>query len=391
MKEQQGRAGEVFGTFLKLGLTSFGGPIAHLGYFRRELVERRQWVTEAEYGQLLALCQFLPGPASSQLGFALGMRRAGLAGALCAFVAFTLPSALLMLGLAMVWHRLGGPVGEALVHGLKLVALVVVAQGVVGMRRQLCPDPIRMLLAVGAAIVVIVTTPVWVSLLLVALGGMAGVVLCRTVSASEVQPVLVGYGRRTGGVLLILFGALLVGLPWFGGGLIGLAEAFYRAGALVFGGGHVVLPLLEGSLVGPGWVTGDQFLAGYGAAQVVPGPMFSLSSYLGAQAWEQSMVGALVALAAMFLPGFLLLGGVLPFWSVLARKALAPRVIAGVNAVVVGLLGAALYDPIWVSAILEWPDFLVAASGLGLLLSKRVPVLAVVGWCVGWQVLLAFV
>lgn len=387
MADQQGRAGEVFGAFLKLGLTSFGGPIAHLGYFRRELVERRAWVSEAEYAQLLALCQFLPGPASSQLGFALGMRRAGWLGACCAFLAFTLPSALLMLGLALIWHRIGGAVGEAVVQGLKVVAFVVVAQGVIGMRRQLCPDGTRMGMAVIAATVIVLTSPVWVSLVVVGVGGGLGALLCRSVSASEVEPISVNYGRRTGVALLVIFGVLLLGLPWFGHGLVVLAEAFYRAGALVFGGGHVVLPLLEGSLV-PGWVSADQFLAGYGAAQVVPGPMFSLSSYLGAQAWEVSVVGAVVALTAMFLPGFLLLSGVLPFWSALGRRSLAPRVIAGVNAVVVGLLAAALYDPIWISAITGWPDLVVAATGFGLLLSKRVPVLAVVAWCVGGELLL---
>jgi chromate transporter len=382
-----GAPAEVFSAFLKLGLTSFGGPIAHIGYFRRELVERRRWVGEGEFAQLLALCQFLPGPASSQLGFSLGLLRAGWAGALAAFVAFTLPSALLLFAFAAVLPHVSGTLGEAGIHGLKLVALAVVAHGVLGMARQLCPDGPRATIAAVAAAAVLLAGQAWVQLLVVALGAAAGLVFCR-----NVQPVPGGglqprYGAQTGWVLLAVFALLLLGLPLAAdgrGGLLAAAEAFYRAGALVFGGGHVVLPLLEETVVAPGWISRDEFLAGYGAAQAVPGPMFTISAYLGARlpGSEGGAVGAAVALIAIFLPGFLLVAGALPLWRAIAGRPAAAHAIAGVNAAVVGLLGAALYDPVWTSAVRGPLDLAIALVGFTLLAAWKASALLVVLWCV---------
>lgn len=351
------------------------------------LVERRHWVGESQYAQLLALCQFLSGPASSQLGFSLGLLRAGWAGALAAFIAFTVPSALLLFAFAVLLPQMSGAAGDAAIHGLKLVALSVVAQGVLGMTRQLCPDAPRATIATLAAVVILVSGLAWVQLLVVALGAVAGLVLCK-----GAQPVAGGglhlrYGATVGWMLLAVFAVLLVGLPLAAhrrDGLLAVTEAFYRAGALVFGGGHVVLPLLEEAIVKPGWISSDGFLAGYGAAQAVPGPMFTLAAYLGARlpGSEGGMVGASVALAAIFLPGFLLVAGVLPLWRVIAGRPIAARAIAGVNAAVVGLLGAALYDPVWTSAVRGPVDIAIALIGFTLLVAWRVSALLVVGWCV---------
>jgi chromate transporter len=386
-----GTVWEVGTTFLKLGLTSFGGPIAHIGYFRRELVERRKWVGESEFAQLLALCQFLPGPTSSQLGFSLGLLRVGWPGALAAFAAFTLPSALLLFAFAATLPSLSGPVGDAAIHGLKLVALCVVAQGVLGMARQLCPDAARATIAAIAAGLVLIAGQAWVQLLVVALGAVAGLVFCRGVQPVPGSGLALRYGTRLGWALVAMFALLLVGLPLLargGPGLIVLAEAFYRAGALVFGGGHVVLPLLEETVVTPGWISQDDFLAGYGAAQAVPGPMFTISAYLGARlpGEEGGLVGAAVALAAIFLPGFLLVAGVLPLWRQLASRTGAARSIAGVNAAVVGLLGAALYDPVFTAAVRAPVDLAIALVGFALLIAWRASPLLVVLWCVAASV-----
>ncbi len=390
-----GRAAEVFLTFLKLGLTSFGGPIAHLGYYRRELVERRGWVDESQYAQIVALCQFLPGPASSQVGFSLGLIRAGWGGALAGAVAFILPSALLLFAFAAVLPAIDGPLGVASIHGLKLVALVVVAHGVLGMRASLCPDPVRMSIAALAAAAVLVTGPTWVQLIVVAAGGLAGLLLCRDVEPVAEGGVRLRYGQRMGWVLLAVFASLLAGLPLFAreaGGLVTVADAFYRAGALVFGGGHVVLPLLEDAVVAPGWIPRDEFVAGYGAAQAVPGPVFAIAAFLGARMPGDSggALGAWIALAAIFLPGYLLVSGVLPLWRAVASRPSAARAIAGVNAAVVGLLGAALYDPLWTSAVRGPLDVAIAVGGFTLLAAWRVSALVVVGWCVGASVLMAW-
>jgi len=385
---------EVFGAFLKLGLTSFGGPIAHLGYYRRELVERRKWLDDSQFAQLLALCQFLPGPASSQLGFSIGLLRAGWGGAAAAFAAFTLPSALLLFAFAAALPQLSGPAGSAAIHGLKLVALVVVAHGVLGMARQLCPDAARASIATLAAGAVLVAGTAWMQLAVVAAGAAAGVVWCRGVQPVPGGGLLLPHGARVGWLLLAIFFVLLLGLPLAargGEGLLAVAAAFYRAGALVFGGGHVVLPLLEETVVRPGWISADEFLAGYGAAQAVPGPMFTLAAYLGARlpGAEGGAVGASVALAAIFLPGFLLVAGVLPLWRAIAGRPLTARAIAGVNAAVVGLLGAALYDPVWTSAVRGPADVAIALAGFTLLAAWRAGAIAVVLWCVAASVLLA--
>lgn len=381
-----GTPAEVFVRFLKLGLTSFGGPIAHLGYFRKELVERQRWVTESQYSQLLAICQFLPGPASSQLGFALGLLRAGWLGALAAFVAFTLPSALLLIAFATLLPVFSGPVGLIAIHGLKLVACAVVADAVLGMAKNLCPDAQRRTIAVLAAAALMLTDPAWVQILVVVAGAIAGVVVCRQPSAHGEARIKVAIGKRTS---LMLFGAfclLLIGLPLIAPStpeLSSIADAFYRAGALVFGGGHVVLPLLEESVVGSGWVTQERFLAGYGAAQAIPGPMFSFSAYLGAiipSGYPSGLI-ALVALAFMFLPGFLLVSAALPAWQAISHQPKAACAIAGVNAAVVGILGAALYDPIFTNSIESGADMAIATLGFGLLAVWRLSPLWVVLWC----------
>lgn len=382
-----GSALEVFVAFLKLGLTSFGGPIAHLGYFHRELIERRKWVDESEYAQLLGLCQFVPGPASSQLGFTLGLLRGGWAGAIAAFVAFTLPSALLLFAFAALLPQLSGTVGDAAIHGLKLVALAVVAHGVLGMTRQLCPDSPRATIATFAAVVILVAGQAWVQLLVVALGGVAGLAVCRDVQPIAGSGLHLRYGPTFGWTLIAVFALLLVGLPLVvqgGGSLLAVFEAFYRAGALVFGGGHVVLPLLEETVVNPGWISQDEFLAGYGAAQAVPGPMFTLAAYLGARlpGSDGGVIGASLSLGAIFLPGFLLVAGVLPLWRAIMDRPIAARAIAGVNAAVVGLLGAALYDPVWTSAVRGPVDIAIALVGFALLAAWRVSAILVVIWCV---------
>jgi chromate transporter len=381
-----GRAAEVFTTFLRLGLTSFGGPVAHLGYFRREIVERRGWIPEAQFAQLMGLCQLLPGPASSQLGFSLGLVRAGWAGALAAFAGFTLPSALLMYAFALVLPGLAPSAAGILVHGLKLVAVAVVADGVVRMARQLCPDVTRALIAVAGATAVLALRHGWMQLVVVAAGAIAGLAFCRAAPAAAFEPPRLPYGHRTGIALLAIFLALLAVLPLAAhalGGRVAVAAAFYHAGALVFGGGHVVLPLLQETVVDPGWIPRDAFLAGYGAAQAVPGPMFTLAAYLGARLEDGlgGAAGSVTALLSIMLPGLLLVAAVLPLWGALAAKRAAVRAIAGVNAAVVGLLAAALYDPVWVGAVLSPLDAVVGLAGFALLALARISPLWVVAWC----------
>jgi len=379
---------EVFRAFIKLGLTSFGGPIAHLGYLREEFVQRRGWLDEAHFAQLLAVCQFLPGPASSQMGFAIGLFRGGWRGALAAFLAFTLPSALLMFGFAALAPYLDHGVGAAAVHGLKLVAVVVVAHGLLGMVRQLAPDTPRALIAAGAVALIVLTGNAWVQLAAIALGGALGPWLCRHVRTPVAAMFPVRYGHRGAAVFLGLF---LVGLavalllPRSASPTPGsLAAAFYQAGALVFGGGHVVLPLLQHTTVDTGWVSPDTFLAGYGAAQAVPGPMFSFAAFLGAEVplHLPAAVGAAVALLAVFLPGFLLLLSALPVWARLSRHPSATSVMAGINAAVVGLLVAAFYNPVWTQGVRAPIDFAIAVVGFVLLAAARLSALWIVAWCV---------
>lgn len=384
---------EVFMVFLKLGLTSFGGPIAHLGYFRAELVERRRWINDDQFGHLLAICQFLPGPASSQLGFSLGLLRAGWLGAFAAFVAFTLPSALMLIMFAAVLPLLSSPIGQAAVHGLKLVACAVVADAVLSMAKKLCPDVPRQAIAVlSAAALILVASPM-AQLVVVALAAIVGMFILRgCVADNDANALQVSFGARTGGLLIVAFVSLLVGLPILTAsvnGLPGIAAVFYRAGALVFGGGHVVLPLLQDSVVVLGGVSPDQFLAGYGASQAIPGPMFAFAAYLGAMLSpvENTYISAATALVFIFLPGFLLVAGVLPFWQVVSRNHFASNAIAGVNAAVVGLLGAALYDPIFTSGIMGLLDMAIVLVGFWLLIRWRISPLIVVLWCVAASVL----
>jgi chromate transporter len=378
----------VFITFLKLGLTSFGGPIAHIGYFRKELVEKQQWTNEHQFSQLLAICQFLPGPASSQLGFALGLIRAGWLGALAAFAAFTLPSALLLIGFASMLPLLSNAVGIAIIHGLKLVAVAVVADAVLSMAKKLCPDITRRVIALLAASALLLMQFAWAQVLIIAIGAMAGMLLCReTESMNSVMPSVSKWQQRIAVLLLGLFTTLLLAALLLNeqSGLIAVSQAFYRAGALVFGGGHVVLPLLEEAVVNTGWVSNESFLAGYGASQAIPGPMFAFSAYLGAIIPNSngiSWASALVALVFMFLPGFLLIAAALPLWQSIANKPLATKAISGVNAVVVGILTAALIDPIVISSITSIADLIIAGIALLLLVKWRLSPLFVVVWCV---------
>lgn len=375
----RGSAWEVFRVFLKLGMTSFGGPIAHLGYFRAELVERRRWVSDQEYADLVALCQFLPGPASSQVGFGLGLQRAGVRGALAAFAAFTLPSAALMVAFAYGASWFTGPVGEGLLSGLKIVAVAIVAQAVLGMARTLTPDRRRASIAVAAAVAALLLAGSAGQILAIALGAVAGMLFCRDLTNPTGGALLFPVRRSTGVVCLVVFVALLIGGPIFvaatGSPGLSLFEAFYRAGSLVFGGGHVVLPLLQAGVVDPGWVSDQQFLAGYGAAQAVPGPLFTFAAYLGtiSTVGPGGVLGALVALAGIFLPGFLLLLGVLPFWNTLRTRAWTQATMAGANAAVVGILVAALYSPVFTTAITGPGSFALALLCLVLLIAWKLP------------------
>ncbi|WP_371741253.1 chromate efflux transporter [Agrobacterium sp. OT33] len=390
-----GTPGEVFAAFLKLGVSSFGGPIAHLGYFRDELVVRRKWIDEAGYADLVALCQFLPGPASSQVGFALGLLRAGPLGALAAWTAFTLPSAILLLLFATVAASIEGPVGTGLLHGLKIVAVAVVAQAVWGMAKSLAPDRQRASIALAGIVCVVFLAGAFGQILALAVGAIAGLVFCRDGAAREAAHLQFRVPKSLGYIALAAFILLLGLLPLLaavaGSQGLSLFDAFYRAGALVFGGGHVVLPLLQSEVVATGWVTEDAFIAGYGATQAVPGPLFTFAAYLGAVVGPQpnGVFGAAIALVAIFLPGMLLLVGALPFWEGFRRHLPAQAAMRGANAAVVGILGAALYDPVWTSAIFTSKDFTLALAGFILLTVWKTPPWVVVVICAAGGVLLA--
>lgn len=386
LSDDKGNPIEVFFTFLKLGLTSFGGPIAHLSYFRNEFVEKRSWLSESHFAQLLAIYQFLPGPASSQLGFSIGLIRSGWLGGVAAFLAFTAPSALLLIIFASFLPSLSGPTGEAAIHGLEIVAFTVVTHGVLGMLRQLCPDTQRIIIATFATVIVLVMGSVIVQLMVVGCGALAGLLFCQDIKPNTESGFHVPHKTSSGLVLLLIFIFLLFGLPLLAtenSGYLTVADAFYRAGALVFGGGHVVLPLLEEYVVNTGWVSQDQFLAGYGASQAVPGPMFSFSAYLGfVFAQVGGLFTALIALLSIFLPGFLLVAGVIPFWRQISKGMYSARAIAGVNAAVVGILGGALYDPIFVTAIKGPIDLSIGIIAFMLMVALRLSVLYIVVCCV---------
>jgi chromate transporter len=390
----RGPAMEVFLAFLKLGLTSFGGPVAHLGYFRTEFVERRAWLDDKDYSDLVALCQFLPGPASSQVGMALGLGRAGWSGALCAWAGFTLPSAIALILFASGVTQWAALAQSGVVHGLETVAVAIVAQAVWGMAKALCPDRTRVGIAIVSALLVLAIPSAMGQVGAIVAGGIAG--------RWAVQPghlPVAGHRdhfvrKRTGATMLLLFGLLLVLLPVLSAAVrsptLSVISSFYQSGALVFGGGHVVLPLLQTSVVPNGLVTNEAFLAGYGAAQAVPGPLFAFAAYLGAVMTGPlgGWVGGLTLLVAIFVPAFLMVAGALPFWETLRQREGVHRAMAGVNAAVVGVLAAALYDPAWTSAIHSWTDFGLALGAFGLLVhGRQSPVLvvalaAVAGWLI---------
>lgn len=375
----RGSAWEVFRVFLRLGVTSFGGPIAHLGYFRTEIVERRRWMDDRAYADLVALCQFLPGPASSQVGFGVGLHRAGYRGALAAFIAFTLPSAALMLAFASGAALFTGTIGEGILAGLKIVAVAIVAQAVLGMAKTLTPDRQRAAIAAVAALAALLLAGSLGQIMAIVLGGIAGYFVCRAPAANTATAVRFPVTRAAGIAALTLFVAILAGMPILaavtGNDSVALFDAFARAGALVFGGGHVVLPLLQSGVVDPGWVTNADFLAGYGAAQAVPGPLFTLAAFLGgaADVGPGGAAGAGIALAGIFLPGFLLLIGVLPFWNRLQHHERVQAIMRGANAAVVGILAAALYTPVFTTAILTPPAFALALVCFVLLVAWKLP------------------
>lgn len=389
---RRGSAREVLLVFLKLGLGSFGGPVAHLGYFRAEFVERRRWIDDHSYGDLVALCQFLPGPASSQVGMALGLRRAGWTGALAAWLGFTLPSAVALILFAYGVAEGSGLASSGAVHGLKIAAVAVVAQAVWGMAKTLCPDRLRAGIAIAAALVVLAVPTAAGQVAAMVLGGLIG---HRALALERLPPAAhpdYGVRRRTGAALLALFGVLLILLPVLAAARpspwLSAVAVFYNAGALVFGGGHVVLPLLQAGVVPPGWVSNEAFLAGYGVAQAVPGPLFSFAAYLGAAMPSPlgGWAGGLALLVVIFLPAFLLVAGALPFWQALRQRDGVRRAMGGIQAAVVGVLGAALYDPVWTSAIHARADFGLALAAFGLLVYARMsPVVVVaIAAAAGW-------
>jgi len=376
----------VFLIFLRLGLTSFGGPVAHLGYFREEFVTRRQWLSERAYADLVALCQFLPGPASSQVGLAIGLSRAGFSGAAAAWTGFTLPSAILLVLFALGLSSQDNLPPSGALQGLKIVAVAVVAQAVWGMARSLCTDTVRITIMAAAACVVLFVPNAWDQFGVILGGALLGVLIFRPEQAPGHDPLPLVIGRRTGLAFLALFFACLIALPILSDAVasrpLALVDSFYRAGSLVFGGGHVVLPLLQAEVVPPGWVTNETFLAGYGAAQAVPGPLFTFSAFLGASMQDAptGVAGGAICLLAIFLPSFLLVTGALPFWESLRRNTRMQAALAGVNAAVVGLLLAALFDPVWTSAIHDARDFALAL----------VAFVALVFWkCPPWLVVIA--
>ena len=382
-KTRSGTIGEVFSAFLKLGLTSFGGPVAHLGYFRAEVVEKRGWLDDRAYADLVALCQFLPGPASSQVGMGLGLMRAGAGGMLAAWVAFTLPSAIALMLLAFGASALEGDIGHGVLSGLKIVAVAVVAQAVLQMARNLAPDAPRATLATVAAVIMLVLPSTLMQLAVLGGSALVGLFLLKPEGGKDWPPLNASVSPVVSGLCLAGFFGLLVGLPFLaqdGGLLLRLADIFYRAGALVFGGGHVVLPLLEADLVPRGLISPDSFLAGYGMAQAVPGPLFTFSAYVGAavNGTAQPVLSAAVCLVAMFLPSFLLVPGVLPFWSRLSHLRPARAALMGINAGVVGLLAAALYTPVFTSAIFGDAEAALALAAWVALAVWKLPPWAVV-------------
>ena len=364
---------------MRLGLTSFGGPIAHLGYFHEEYVKRKQWLDEQSYADLVALCQFLPGPASSQVGIAIGIARARLLGGVAAWLGFTLPSALALIVFGLGVGAFASAADAGWLHGLKIVAVAVVAQAVWGMARSLCPDRERATIAILASLVTLAWPSAVGQISSIALAGVAGVVIFPGSASSTVSHMRFPVGKKTAIAAWIIFFILIAGLPLLrqiaSGHALEMFDSFFRVGSLVFGGGHVVLPLLQAEVVSPGWVTNEQFVAGYGAAQAVPGPLFTFSAYLGTVMGPEpnGWPGALLALVAIFLPSFLLITGALPFWDLLRSVPVFQSALKGINAAVVGLLLAALYKPVWTSAIYSAADFGLGLVAFALLMFWKFP------------------
>ena len=383
---------QVFLVFLRLGLSSFGGPVAHLGYFREEFVSRKKWLSEQSYADLVALCQFLPGPASSQVGLALGLSRAGYLGALAAWMGFTLPSAIALTIFALSIATINADLLPGVLQGLKIVAVAVVAQAVWGMAKSLCPDRQRLTIMALCASVLLLVPGVWVQVGVILVAGVAGLVLFKPLPASERESLAFPLSRRAGLFWLGLFLSGLIVLPLAArmapSQTIALIDAFYRAGSLVFGGGHVVLPLLQAEVVLPGWVNNNTFLAGYGAAQAVPGPLFTFASFLGAsmQVGPGGWLGSAICLLAVFAPSFFLVAGALPFWEQLRHNRRMQAALTGINAAVVGILLAALYHPVWTSAIHAPQDFALALLAFMALVFWKTPPWLVVLACAagGW-------
>jgi len=375
----QGSFFEVLWVSTRLGLTSFGGPIAHLGYFHEEYVKRRKWIDEQSYADLVALCQFLPGPASSQVSIAIGIARARLLGGAAAWLGFTMPSALALIAFAFGIGAFSSAADAGWLHGLKVVAVAVVAQAVWGMARSLCPDRERATIAILASIVTLAWPTAVGQLSSIATAGIVGLIIFPGTASSSLSHIRFPLSKKTGIAAWVIFFALLIGLPLLRqiqpSHALEVFDSFFRVGSLVFGGGHVVLPLLQTEVVGPGWVTNEQFVAGYGATQAVPGPLFTFSAYLGAvmSAEPNGWTGAAVALVAIFLPSFLLIAGALPFWDILRAVPAFQSALKGINAAVVGLLLTALYKPVWTSAIFAPADFGLGLFAFGLLMFWKFP------------------
>lgn len=370
---------EVLLVSTRLGLTSFGGPIAHLGYFHEEYVKRRKWIDEQSYADLVALCQFLPGPASSQVGIAIGIARAHLLGGVAAWLGFTLPSALALIAFAFGIGTIASAADAGWLHGLKVVAVAVVAQAVWGMARSLCPDRERATIAIIASIATLAWPTAIGQLSSIAIASLVGLIIFPGATPSSISHMRFPVTKKTGIAAWVVFFALLIGLPFLRqlqpSHALEVFDSFFRVGSLVFGGGHVVLPLLQSEVVGPGWITNEQFVAGYGATQAVPGPLFTFSAYLGAVMGPEphGWTGAMLALAAIFLPSFLLIAGALPFWNLLRSVPRFQSALKGINAAVVGLLLTALYRPVWTSAIYSSADFGLGLTAFGLLMFWKCP------------------
>ncbi len=384
---------EIFKAFFLLGLTAFGGPAAHIAYFRANFVEKKQWLSDADFTQLLAISQTLPGPASSQLGFGIGLYRGGIAGALIAFFAFTLPSAIILITFALCVSSFSFPLKEVVLHGLQLVALPVVADAVLKMSRQLCPDIQRRIIAIFSLVFLLLVPFSLNQFIVMFIGGIAGIYLLHSEQQDIKSLFSLPYGRKTSAVGLTLFILLFfISLLNIDKPLFQLSSLLYQTGSSVFGGGHVVLPLLENRVVDTGLITSEQFLSGYGAAQAVPGPLFTISAYLGALLPGESggITGAIVSLSVLFLPGFLLMLAILPLWQNIQNNNVLQKALAGINAAMVGLLAAALYQPIWLHVVISYPDIIIATAGFILLQVFRLSPVLIVVWCVLGSIIASF-